>query len=38
MFVARIFTLYPEFFPGPLAKGISIICFSPKILATLVVG
>ena len=22
MFVARIFTLYPEFFPGPLAKGL----------------
>tara|TARA_B100000287_G_scaffold288764_1_gene272087 strand:- start:549 stop:1157 length:609 start_codon:yes stop_codon:yes gene_type:complete len=22
MFIARIFTLYPEFFPGPLAKGL----------------
>ena len=22
MFVARIFTLYPEFFPGPLEKGL----------------
>ena len=22
MFVARIFTLYPEFFPGPLGKGL----------------
>ena len=22
MFVARVFTLYPEFFPGPLGKGL----------------
>ena len=31
MFIARIFTLYPEFFPGPLGKGIYGKALSEKI-------
>ena len=31
MFIARIFTLYPEFFPGPLGKGLYGKALSKKI-------
>ena len=31
MLIARIFTLYPEFFPGPLGKGLYGIALSEKI-------
>ena len=31
MFLARIFTLYPEFFPGPLNKGLYGKAFSENI-------
>ena len=31
MFIARIFTLYPEFFPGPLGKGLYGKALSEKI-------
>ena len=31
MFLARIFTLYPDFFPGPLSKGLYGKALSAKI-------
>ena len=34
MFVARVFTLYPEFFPGPLGKGLYGKALDEKICCT----